>query len=204
MEFLLEDIPNAISQSLDGIKRVTKIVRAMKEFAHPAGEQMTVTNLNQALMTTATVSRNEWKYLAKIETDLDPQLPAVPCYPGEINQVFLNLIVNAAHAIADAKKTQSDLKGVISLRTKQENGFARIFIKDNGEGIPTDIQPKIMEPFFTTKEVGRRTGQGLPIARTCIVDKHKGSLTFETEKGLGTTFIVTLPLAANDDTQLAP
>lgn len=204
MEFLLEDIPSAISQSLDGIKRITEIVRAMKEFAHPAAEHMTVTNLNQALMTTATVSRNEWKYVAKIETDLDPQLPAVPCYPGEINQVFLNLIVNAAHAIADAKKTRGDFQGVISLKTKQEDDFIRVFIKDNGAGIPTDIQPKIMDPFFTTKEVGRGTGQGLPIARTCIVEKHKGNLTFETEEGVGTTFIVTLPLATKDDTQPAP
>jgi two-component system NtrC family sensor kinase len=194
LKFLLEDIPKAVSQSIEGIEHVSNIVRAMKEFAHPGQEQMSHADINRALQTTVTVSCNEWKYAAEIQTDFDPVLPEVPCYPGEINQVFLNLIVNASHAVADARKERGDGLGKIVLRTKRNGPFVEIRIEDNGTGIPEGIRDKVMEPFFTTKEVGKGTGQGLAIARSCVVDKHKGMLTFETEEGKGTTFIISLPI----------
>jgi PAS domain S-box-containing protein len=193
LEFLLADIPSAIVQSIEGIERVSSIVRAMKEFAHPGSDQKTPVNINHALETTITVSRSEWKCAADIETDFDLLMPEVPCYPGEINQVFLNLIVNAAHAVRDAADTRREL-GKIIFRTRVNGPFVEIRVEDNGTGIPKGIRDKIMEPFFTTKEVGKGSGQGLTIARSCVVDKHHGTLTFETEEGKGTTFIVSLPI----------
>jgi signal transduction histidine kinase len=166
----------------------------MKEFAHPGSEQQVHADINSALMTTITVSKNEWKYIAEMETDFDAELPPVPCYPGEINQVFLNLIVNAAHAIESAQNKADTKLGKIVIRTRVRDSVAEISIRDNGTGIPEALRDKIMEPFFTTKEVGKGTGQGLAIARSCVVDKHKGTLTFESEEGKGTTFVISLPL----------
>jgi two-component system, NtrC family, sensor kinase len=197
IDFLKEDIPNAITQSIEGISHISSIVRAMKEFAHPGSEQKVSADINSVLQTTITVSRNEWKYAAELETDLAADLPPVPCYSGEINQVFLNIIVNAAHAIQDAQKIRGGGLGKISVRTFVEDSVAKIRIEDNAMGIPEEIQDKIMDPFFTTKEVGRGTGQGLAIARSCVEGKHKGRLTFETKQGEGTAFIISLPL--NDE-----
>ncbi len=193
LEYLLEDIPKAISQSLEGIKRVSSIVRAMKEFAHPGSEKKTLADINSLIQTTVTVSRNEWKYAAEIEFDLTSELPPVPCYPGEINQVFLNLIVNSAHAVADAQKARGGGLGKIILHTHVKDRKVIIKVEDNGTGIPKSIRDRIMDPFFTTKEVGKGTGQGLAIARSCVVDKHQGEFSFESEEGVGTTFIISLP-----------
>jgi two-component system NtrC family sensor kinase len=198
IDYLKEEIPKAAKQSLEGIERVATIVRAMKEFAHPGSKEKTHVDLNRLIESTVTVSRNEWKYTADMKLDLSP-LPLVHCLPGEINQVLLNLIVNAAHTISDAAKLNgSNDKGMISISTKQTNGHVEIRIKDTGMGIPEDIRDKIMEPFFTTKEVGRGTGQGLAIARSVIVDKHHGKLSFESEVGHGTIFVIVLPLEAGD------
>ncbi len=193
MDYLSQEIPNAITQSLEGIERISEIVRAMKEFAHPGVQTKTPINLNHALQTTITVARNEWKYVAEMKTDFDSNLPMVTCHPGEINQVFLNLIVNAAHAIAD-KTLNKDTKGEISIQTKQQDDFAEIRISDNGNGIPESIKNRIFDPFFTTKEIGKGTGQGLAIAHAVIVNKHAGSIHFESSLGVGTTFIIKLPL----------
>lgn len=194
LEFLKEDIPNAIAQSIEGISHISSIVRAMKEFAHPGSEQKMPADINSVLQTTITVSRNEWKYAADLETDFFADLPSVPCYSGEINQVFLNIIVNAAHAVQDAQKLRGGGLGKIAVRTFVEDSFVKIRIEDNALGIPKEIQEKIMEPFFTTKEVGRGTGQGLAIARSVVEGKHNGHLTFETKEGEGTAFIISLPL----------
>jgi signal transduction histidine kinase len=149
--------------------------------------------LNQAIRGTLTIACNEYKYVADVETDLR-ELPAVTCHAGEINQVVLNIVVNAAHAISDVVG-KGGRKGRIRVATRHDGDFAVISISDTGGGIPDPIRDKIFEPFFTTKAVGRGTGQGLAIARSVVVDKHGGELTFETESGKGTTFFVRIPIA---------
>jgi two-component system, NtrC family, sensor kinase len=196
--YLLEEIPRAIAQTLEGVDRVATIVRAMKEFAHPEDKGMAPADLNKALMSTITVARNEWKYVAEIETDFG-ELPVVDCNISDLNQVFLNLLVNAAHAIADVVKDGN--KGRIAVRTAMEADGVHISITDTGSGISETIRSKIFDPFFTTKEVGRGTGQGLAIARSVVVDRHKGSLTFESEVGKGTTFHIRLPLESEKPKQ---
>src|SRR6185312_11521994 len=135
-----------------------------KEFSHPGAVEKTPTDLNHALQTTVIVARNEWKYVADLETDLDPTLPLTPCLPGEFNQVILNLIVNAAHAIGDVVKNKEGAKGKIRIVSKLNGAWAEIRVSDTGGGIPDAIRSRIFEPFFTTKEVGKGTGQGLAIA----------------------------------------
>ena len=165
----------------------------MKNFAYrDANSEKKPQDLNQAIQATIVVATNEWKYHAELQTDLDPNLPFVPCNIGEINQVVLNLIVNAAHAIRDANP--DGVKGLIRLATKQYEDFVVITIKDNGGGIPEEVQTRVFEPFFTTKDVGVGTGQGLAIAHNVITKSHAGHLWFETELGTGTTFFIRLPL----------
>jgi signal transduction histidine kinase len=190
--FLLEEVPRAITQTLEGVDRVATIVRAMKEFAHPEGREMAAADLNRALLSTLTVARNELKYVADVETDFG-ELPLVICNVGDLNQVFLNLLVNAAHAIGDVVKGTFG-KGKIRVHTQAEGNTVLVTISDTGCGIAEANRPKVFDPFFTTKEVGRGTGQGLAIARTVVVDRHKGALTFESEVGKGTTFHVRLPV----------
>jgi two-component system, NtrC family, sensor kinase len=190
--YLIHEIPEAIAHTLEGVDRVATIVRAMKEFAHPESREMAAADLNKALLSTMTVARNELKYVADIETEFG-DLPPVVCNVGDLNQVFLNLLVNAAHAIGEVVKDGE--KGRIRVRTSAECDQVLISVSDSGGGIPEAIRNKIFDPFFTTKEVGRGTGQGLAIARSVVVDRHKGSLTFESEVGKGTTFHIRLPLA---------
>jgi PAS domain S-box-containing protein len=194
MPFLAEEIPKTILQSLDGVNRVGKIVKAMREFSHPGTGEKTYVDVNRALESTLTISRNEWKYVADVETDLAPDLPLLLCLPGEINQVFLNIIVNASHAISDVTDAGNNGKGLIRLTTRAQNGKMEIRISDSGGGIPEAVGHRIFDPFFTTKTVGKGTGQGLAIARSVVVDKHQGAIRFETEVGRGTTFILELPI----------
>jgi signal transduction histidine kinase len=179
------------------VERVATIVRAMKEFAHPEVREMAPADLNKALLSTIAVARNEWKYVADVDTGF-ADLPLVVCNVGDLNQVFLNLLVNAAHAIGDVVKDGD--KGRIAICTAAEGNKVHISIADTGSGIPEGIRSKIFDPFFTTKEVGRGTGQGLAIARSVVVDRHKGTLTFESEVGKGTTFHIYLPLAQEEFT----
>lgn len=194
LDYLLAEIPKAVGQSLEGVGRVASIVRAMKEFSHPGTGQKSAVDLNHAIECTITVARNEWKYVAELVTEFDRQLPPVPCLAGEFNQVILNLIINATHAIADVVGDGSKGKGTITLRTRHAAPWAEIQVQDTGTGIPESIQNRIFEPFFTTKGVGKGTGQGLAISRSVIVDKHGGTLGFETQAGQGTTFTIRLPL----------
>jgi PAS domain S-box-containing protein len=194
VEFLMKEIPGAIQQSLEGVDRVARIVRAMKDFSHPGTGEKTPIDINKAVQTTLTVAGNEWKYVAKIVTDFDPALPQIPCLPGELNQVILNLVVNAAHAIADVVGNGTKGLGVITASTHLCGESVEIRIRDTGTGIPEKIRGKIFDPFFTTKPVGRGTGQGLAIAHAVIVDQHQGQLLFETEMNVGTVFIIRLPL----------
>jgi signal transduction histidine kinase len=193
---LVGEIPGAIDEAMQGTERIAKIVRAMKEFSHPGSgkEKPTPTNLNQAVESTITVARNEWKYVAEMVTELDPGLPPVPLFAGEFNQVILNLLVNAAHAIAEILGKNSRTKGTIKVSTRRDNAWVEVRISDSGAGIPEAIRHRIFEPFFTTKAVGQGTGQGLALARSVIVERHRGELRFETEPGKGTCFIIRLPL----------
>jgi len=198
VEYLIAEIPKAIDQSLQGVERVAKIVRAMKEFSHPGAEDKTQVDLNHCIDSTLTVARNEWKYVAELVTDFDATLPPVVCLPGEFNQVILNLTVNAAHAIADAIKEGETTKGTITVTTKHDGDWAEVRLQDSGTGIPEAARAKIFDPFFTTKGVGKGTGQGLAIARSVIVDKHGGTISFETEMGQGTVFIIRIPIAPGE------
>jgi PAS domain S-box-containing protein len=192
IEFLHTEIPKTLDQSLEGVRRVTKIVRAMKDFSHPGSVTKTPSDLNSAIESTITVARNEWKYVADMILDFQPDLPLVTCVCGEINQVILNLVINAAHAIKDALKEGQ--KGSITVSTRRDEDWVEIRINDSGTGIPDAIRGRIFDPFFTTKPVGKGTGQGLAIAHSVITDKHGGTITFETQIGKGTTFIVRLPI----------
>jgi two-component system NtrC family sensor kinase len=198
VDYLLDEIPKAVEQSLQGVERVAKIVRAMKEFSHPGTADKTQVDLNHCIESTLTVARNEWKYVADLVTEFDPSLPPVTCLPGEFNQVILNLVVNAAHAIGDTIKEGESHKGTITVTTKLEGDWAEVRLRDTGTGIPESARGKIFDPFFTTKGVGKGTGQGLAIAHSVIVDKHGGTIDFETELGKGTVFIIRLPLTAKE------
>jgi signal transduction histidine kinase len=194
VEYLSQEIPKAIQQSLDGVERVANIVRAMKEFSHPGSGEKTSIDLNHAIESTITVAKNEWKYVADVVSEFDPQLPPVSCLPGEFNQVILNILVNAAHAIAVVVGDAAGQKGTIRVMTRRDGAWAEVRISDTGPGIPEAIQNRVFDPFFTTKKVGKGTGQGLAIAHNVIVEKHGGSITFESEVGKGTTFIIRLPI----------
>lgn len=198
VDYLAEEVPSAIKQSLEGVDRISKIVRSMKDFSHPGTDHLESVDLNSSIESTINVSRNEWKYVAEMVTEFDPGLSLVPCYPGELNQVILNIIVNAAHAIADSRD-ESDPLGTITISTKQVDDDVEICIADSGSGMPDEVKKRIFEPFFTTKGVGKGTGQGLAIAYAVIVDKHKGSVTVDSELGKGTTFAIRLPMDATAD-----
>ncbi|MEK7317214.1 MAG: ATP-binding protein, partial [Candidatus Eisenbacteria bacterium] len=190
--YLMESVPKALDRVVDGIGRVATIVRSMKEFAHPDQREKVDADLNSALSNTLTIARNEYKYVADVETDFG-EIPKVRCYLGELNQAFLNIIVNAAHAIGDVAK-ESGQKGLIKISTRRHGDQVRITIADTGGGIPEAIHGKVFDPFFTTKEVGKGTGQGLAIVRSVITEKHHGSVVFESKSGEGTTFVITLPI----------
>jgi PAS domain S-box-containing protein len=196
LEYLEAEIPVALQHTLKGVDRITRIVQAMKIFSHPGMLVKEPTNINQEIEKTITITRNEWKYVAQMETDFDPNLPDVPCFKAELNQVILNMIVNAAHAIAEANGDQSSQPGTIRIRTYHKNNWVKIHISDNGAGIPEDIRHKIFDLFFTTKGPGKGSGQGLAISHSVIVEKHKGTLDLESREGKGTTFIIGLPLGA--------
>jgi signal transduction histidine kinase len=192
LPFLSQAMPEAIDRAVVGIDRVAAIVRSIKAFAHPDTVEMTTTDLNTAIANTLLVATNEYKYVADVVTEFG-DLPVVSCHVGEINQVVLNLIVNAAHAIGERiEGTQQ--RGTITIATRIVGGDAEIAITDTGNGIPEGIRDRIFDPFFTTKDVGHGTGQGLAIARSVVVDKHHGKLGFVSRVGVGTTFLVTLPI----------
>ncbi len=192
VEYLRTEVPKAFTRTFDGVERVTNIVKAMKEFAHPDANEQNAVDLLHALQTTLLVASNEYKYVAKVRTEF-AELPQVVCNVGELNQVFLNLIVNAAHAIKDSGKDCES--GEIIIRAAAEGDQAVICVSDNGCGVPRENLSKLYDPFFTTKEVGRGTGQGLAISHAIVVDKHGGEISVSSELGVGTQFTVRLPIA---------
>ncbi len=194
-EYLAEEIPVTIEQSLEGVKRVTSIVRAMKEFSHPGSKDKAVHNLNVIINTTITVARNEWKYVADVELDLAPDLPQIPLLADEMGQVILNMLVNAAHAIGEKLgENPEGEKGSIAITTRVVANRVEMRISDTGAGMPEEVRQRIFDPFYTTKQVGKGTGQGLAISHDVIVEKHHGVITVTSTPGKGTTFCVSLPL----------
>ncbi len=192
LDFVCEEIPRALAEAEEGVSRIASIVRAMKEFSHPGTGKFEPADINAAMRSTATVCRNRWKYVAELEFDLAQDLPLVPCHISDLNQVFLNLIVNAADAMAES--ATEGTKGRITVSTQVVGDQVEITVRDNGPGIPETLAPRIFEPFFTTKGVGKGTGQGLAISRDTVVNKHGGTLTFDSLPGVATTFRVRIPL----------
>jgi PAS domain S-box-containing protein len=201
IEDLRAEMPPAVERMADGLTRIADIVRSMKEFSHADKREMTPVDLNRAIKSTLVIARSEYRYVADLDTSFAP-LPPVMCHGGQINQVVLNLVVNAAHAIGDVVKNTAQ-RGKISVSTRVEGNQAVIAIEDTGGGIPESVRARIFEPFFTTKEVGRGTGQGLSIAHSAVVKDHGGSLDFETRAGEGTTFYVRLPIERHAETVAA-
>jgi signal transduction histidine kinase len=195
VDYLVREVPKALAQSMDGVERVTQIVKAMREFSHPGSLEKHPSDLNRALQASITVSRNEWKYVAEVRTDLDPALPLVECVISELQQVFLNLLINAAQAISEKIGNEPAQKGVIFVATRQTPKAVEIRIEDTGSGIPEHIRARVFEPFFTTKPVGKGTGQGLSLAHSVIVKMHSGKIWIESPPGKGATFVIELPLA---------
>ena len=187
-DYLQKEIPSAVEQTLEGIERVSTIVRAMKTFSHPGHEEQVPADINEALEATVTVTRHQVSDFAELNLDL-AQLPPVLCNIADLNQVFLNLIVNAADAIEETGR-----RGVIGVTTAVDGTDVLVRISDTGGGIPDAVRPKIFDPFFTTKDVGRGSGQGLPLARGVVQEGHGGTLTLESFPGQGTTFTVRLPI----------
>ncbi len=192
--YLRERVPEALRRTSAGVRHISEIVAAMHAFAHPSSRHTTKVDVNGAIRNALVVARNEYKYVADVSTDLAP-LPAVECNGGELGQVLINLIVNAAHAIADVVG-ESATKGAIQISTRANTDQVSITVADTGTGIPLEVAERVFDPFFTTKGVGRGTGQGLAIARSIVVERHGGSLTFESAPGTGTTFEIRLPVSA--------
>ncbi|MBN2718780.1 MAG: hypothetical protein JXX14_23235 [Deltaproteobacteria bacterium] len=189
LEFLKEELLQSAEQSLDGLSHIARVVLAMKEFSHPGEkDKKSLSDINHALDTCITISKSEWKMVADVTTDFDKSLPSLMCYISELNQVFINIIVNAAHALEGRAE-----KGTIHIKTFVKDELVCISISDNGTGIPEETKLRIFDPFFTTKEVGKGTGQGLSVAHSVVVDKHGGHIHVSSEEGKGTTFTIGIP-----------
>jgi signal transduction histidine kinase len=194
LDYLFDEIPVTLRQSLGGVKKVSGIVTAMKHFARPGTEDKVDTDINDAVLSIIQVSANEWKYHAEIETDLDSSLPPISVVPSEINQALLNVIVNAAAAVRECvERKATNEKGKITIKTRQDGDWVVIEIGDTGCGIPEEIQSKIFDPFFTTRDVGQGTGQGLTVAYLAIVKKHAGKIELLGSSDKGSTFEIRLP-----------
>ena len=194
LDYLLEETPTAFEQTMSGVERVSKLVLGLKGFAHSGNsEDKQSANVNDIINNALVVCRNAYKYVADLETNFG-EIPDIPVYPGDVGQVIINLVVNAAHAIADVKKADHSL-GKISITTMLEDNEVVISVTDTGGGIPENIRQRVFDPFFSTKDVGRGSGQGLAISRTIVHDKHNGEISFSSQTGVGTTFVVRLPIS---------
>ncbi|MBL4770260.1 MAG: PAS domain-containing protein [Planctomycetes bacterium] len=194
VSFLTGEVPRAIDESLHGVEMVRKIAWSMNAFSSDGNMDKIEVDLNRVVESSVTVAANEWRYVADMEMDLDPELPLVRCLQGGFSQVILNLVVNAAHAIADKVRETDTEKGTIKIQTKRIGEMVEIRVTDSGTGIPEDARGRIFDPFFTTKSLGKGLGQGLSLAHSVVVREHGGSLTFETVVGEGTTFTIRLPI----------
>jgi signal transduction histidine kinase len=187
--FLRTEIPRAFADSLDGVERVARIVTSMKEFSHPDSNEKQTVDVNRVVTSAVNVCRHEWRQVAEVALDLDPALPGVPGFAGDLGQVVLNLVVNAAHAIGERGEL-----GHIEVKTRASEDGVVVTVMDDGPGIPDHVKPRIFEQFFTTKPVGKGTGQGLSLVHRIVVNRHGGKVWFESCVGKGTTFSLLLPL----------
>ena len=199
IEYLLEEIPQSIEQTEIGIKRVTNIVKAMKDFVHPNTKEKVLCNINHGIEVTVTISKNEWKYVADLELQLDDKMPLIYCLQDELNQVILGMIINATQSIEEKFCKKNGKKGKITISTSPDGKDVVIKISDNGNGIKSTNINRIFDPFFTTKEVGKGTGQGLTIAHDLIVNKHGGSISVDSNYGDGTTFTIKIPIGKKNE-----
>lgn len=199
MPFLLEEMPKALTQSIEGIGKIAKIVGSMKQFSHPGTQEKIPYSINRIIDDTITISRNEWKYVSDVTTSLDTSVPDILCYPNELGQVFLNMIINAAQAIESKIGKNSEIKGLINISSQLRENNIIITVQDSGIGIPNNVKNKIFDPFYTTKPVGKGTGQGLSISHTVIYERHHGEISVESDPNTGTTFTIILPIYENTD-----
>ncbi len=194
LEYHEDELPLAIDQSIDGADRIANIVQSMKEFSRP-GREKVLTDINHCLENTITISKNEWKYVSDVTYEFDEKLPHILCQPNEINQVLLNLVLNASQAIEEAIGSEPEDKGNIHIKTQYTDKWIQILFTDTGAGISIENQDHIFDPFFTTKEVGKGTGQGLSVAYDIIVKKHNGKIECTSEPGKGAMFVISLPIS---------
>ncbi len=194
IDYLIEEVPDALKSSFEGLEQVRKIIESMKYFSHSGGEKKVMTDIQPSIENAVTVAKNEWKNVANLTLDFEPELPMVFCNPNEMNQVFLNIIINAVHAISEKSGHSTSEMGTINIITKKSDNWVEIRISDSGTGMPDNIKERIFDPFFTTKEIGKGTGQGLSISRSLVVDRHKGKLEVQTSEDEGSVFIIKLPL----------
>jgi PAS domain S-box-containing protein len=194
IEFLSQEVPQAIEQTLDGINHVAKLVSAMRDFSHVDERRKMPSDLNKAIENSIVISHNELKYVADVEKDLDASLPMVCCCVDDINQVLLNLLINSAHSIEEKLAGSEETRGLVTVKSWSEGANVLISVTDTGTGIKQSLQERIFDPFFTTKEAGKGTGQGLAFVRSAIVEKHGGKLELQSEEGKGTTFTIRLPI----------
>jgi signal transduction histidine kinase len=199
VDFLLSEVPRAIDESLEGVARIADIVQAMRQFSLPARDEAEPVDVNATIRRAVTITRNEWKYVAELTLDLDEDLPLVPCFAGELNQVLLNLLVNAAHAVEASSRSSQDTKGAILVSTRRDALGATIVVTDNGAGIPDHLRERVFERFFTTKASGKGTGQGLALCKQ-FVERLGGTIGFVSTVGTGTAFSVVLPLELGPET----
>lgn len=195
LEYLLEELPRSLSEAGDGVRRVAELVRALKEFAHPDHASKVHADVNRALERAIVMARGELRHVSRVETNLAP-LPPLRCHIGSLSQVFLNLLINAAHAIEE-RSTKGGIpmaKHKVTVASRVDGDEIVVSISDTGCGIPSSIRERIYEPFFTTKPMGKGSGQGLPLVRNVIVGKHGGRIELDTEVNVGTTFTLRLPL----------
>jgi|GEM_PF-6241157 len=195
IHFYVQEAHEAIAQSMEGLQQMAKIVQTMKEFAQSGGNDKQVIDINRTIQIALTVCRSRWKETAELKLQLSSEPLCVACNPDELNQVMLHLLNNAAQAIAEAVDGNGKRKGTITVRTRQEGNWAEISVEDNGVGIAPEIQDKIFNPFFTTKDVGQGSGQGLSVVYAIVVQKYGGFIDFDTQPGKGTIFTIRLPLA---------
>ena len=191
LDFIVDDIPNALEQTISGVNVIAGIVGSLKALVHPGGREKTEVKVNESIEQAVTLCKGEWKKAAELELELAEDLPEVECYSGELNQVLINLIVNASHAI---ESSSMDGLGQIKITSFLYKSSVGIMIEDSGSGIPLEIQHRVFDPFFTSKDVGQGTGQGLAFAHASIVERSNGTLFFETAEGHGTTFHIYLPV----------
>ncbi|MFH0976470.1 MAG: response regulator [Spirochaetota bacterium] len=198
-EYLKNEVPKAAEQILEGINRITNISGSVKKFSHPGNSVKSLSDINKIIDDSVTISKNEWKYVSIVELDLDKNMKMTECYGDDLGRVFINIIINAAHAIEEKLGGKTEKKGTIKITTRYCDTYIMIKISDTGAGIPAEIMDRIFDPFFTTKEAGKGTGQGLAIAYDIIVNRHKGYIDVKSNPGEGTTFTITLPVKVTDD-----